>query len=406
MMKALLALSTGGCVSLAAMDGAYGGAEPGAPGGTLGADAAFLDAHTDGFVLRRGEAAIYVVPGYQGRVMTATARGMDGPSSGWINYELIRSKRKEAHIHAFGGEERLWIGPEGGQFSIFTAPGKAFTFDDWFTPAAIDTEGFRVEDRAETRAKFSAEFSLRNHSNTAFRVRAEREVRLLDDGEISRLVGMDLPAGVAAVGYRTENALVNRGATAWRKEDGLLCIWMLSMLRCSPTVTVFIPTREGPGAAVNTDYFAKLGDDRLRLRDGVIYFKADGKYRSKIGVRPERSRRVAASYDPEAGRVTLLAYEQPAPGHVGYVNQAWKIQEHPFEGDVINSYNDGPLEGGGQMGPFYEIEASSPAYELAPGASMRHAQSVVHLYGKPSVLDPVTRALAGVGVETIRGALP
>ena len=34
-----------------------------------------------------------------------------------------RKGRLEDHIYVFGGEERFWLGPEGGQFAIFFAPG-------------------------------------------------------------------------------------------------------------------------------------------------------------------------------------------------------------------------------------------------------------------------------------------
>ena len=36
---------------------------------------------------------------------------------------LPESKRKgtlQEHIHVFGGEERFWMGPEGGQYALFS----------------------------------------------------------------------------------------------------------------------------------------------------------------------------------------------------------------------------------------------------------------------------------------------
>ena len=48
------------------------------------------------------------------------------------------------HIHVFGGEERLWFGPEGGPFALFFPPKVEQTFANWKTPAAIDTEPFEV----------------------------------------------------------------------------------------------------------------------------------------------------------------------------------------------------------------------------------------------------------------------
>ena len=55
-----------------------------------------------------------------------------------------------------------------------------------------------------------------------------------------------------------------------------------------------------------------------------------------------------------------MNYSLPA-GEREYVNSLWEIQDEPFRGDVVNSYNDGKLEDGTQLGPFYELESSSPA---------------------------------------------
>ena len=76
--------------------------------------------------------------------MTSTAEGDAGFSFGWINRELIASGKILPHINAFGGEERLWLGPEGGQFSIFFRKGKSFVYEDWQTPAFLDTAPFEL----------------------------------------------------------------------------------------------------------------------------------------------------------------------------------------------------------------------------------------------------------------------
>jgi len=39
-------------------------------------------------------------------------RGAHGFSFGWINRELIASGKAMPHINPYGGEERLWLGPE------------------------------------------------------------------------------------------------------------------------------------------------------------------------------------------------------------------------------------------------------------------------------------------------------
>jgi hypothetical protein len=384
----------------------------------FGADVAFLTEHTDAVVLRDGDAAVVVVPEYQGRVMTATARGDDGPSSGWINYDVVETGvlsaneakgKLEDHMYAFGGEERFWMGPEGGQYSIFFAPDKPFEFDHWFTPDAIDNVPWKVAEKSPRQVVFKHDFDLENHSGTKFKVGVKRTVSLLDGPSMAALLGGIPPEGIDAVAYQTDNVVTNRGDEAWDKESGLLSIWLLCMFQPSDTTTVFVPYKEGPdselGPVVNADYFGKVPPARLKADGGVIYFKADGKERGKIGVVPERSLGIAGSYNPAGQQLTLLIYTPPGK-HDGYVNSMWEMQKKPFEGDAINSYNDGPVDASGeQMGPFYELESSSPALALVPGASASHVQTIIHLYGDEADLQTVLKQLCEVDLKTVREAL-
>ena len=70
-----------------------------------------------------GRSRVYLVPDWQGRVMTSTATGTEGPGYGWINRSLIASGVRKSQFNPFGGEERFWLGPEGGPFSLYFAPG-------------------------------------------------------------------------------------------------------------------------------------------------------------------------------------------------------------------------------------------------------------------------------------------
>ena len=89
-----------------------------------------------------------------------------------------------------------------------------------------------------------------------------------------------------------------------------------------------------------------------------------------------------------------------------YVNALWKLQDTPFSGDAVNSYNDGPATPGAKpMGPFYEIESSSPAAALAPGASLTHIHRTVHLSGPEAALDGVAKATLGVSLAEIKAGL-
>jgi len=378
---------------------------------SFGDDAAFLKNHTDLIVLSdaKGQAKVAVAPGWQGRVMTSTAGADGGLSFGWINRELIASGKILPHMNAFGGEDRFWMGPEGGQFSIFFAKGAKFEYADWFTPAIFDTLPFKVARQAVDKALFTAEFSLTNYTGIRFEVAVDREVRLLGAKAAWKKLGVPPSADVTLVAYESDNKITNAGKQPWQKDTGLLSIWILGMFTPSPSATIVVPIKAGPesalGIKVTSDYFGQIPSDRLVVKDDVIYFSADGKYRSKIGINPKRSKGVSGSYDADNKVLTIVQYNVPA-GVTDYVNSLWKLQDNPYSGDAANCYNDGPPTPGAKpMGPFFELESSSPAAALAPGKSLSHVHRTIHVSGPESALDPIARATLGVSIADIKGAL-
>ncbi|MBU2950852.1 hypothetical protein KO493_09095 [Tamlana agarivorans] len=345
----------------------------------------------------------------QGRVMTSSAFGTKGRSYGWINRELFASRKIQEHINVFGGEERFWLGPEGGQYSIFFKKGAEFTLDDWYAPKLIDLEPFEVKSVSAEKAVFVKEASLKNYSGFEFKMGIEREIAILSSENIQKELGLaSLSSAVKTVAYQTTNSMINRGDADWKKETGLLSMWMLGMFNHSPHTTVLVPYIQGDdaelGEVVNDNYFGKVPADRLVVKEGVIYFKGDGQYRSKIGLSPMRAKSLAGSYDSENGILTIVKYNKPE-GVTDYVNSMWEMQDKPFEGDVINAYNDGAPEPGEKpLGPFYELETSSPALDLKAGEKGTHVQLTCHLEGDEASLNPIIEALFGVTVEAIKRA--
>jgi len=177
------------------------------------------------------------------------------------------------------------------------------------------------------------------------------------------------------------------------------------MFNPSPGGVVFIPYKEGSeseaGKIVSDDYFGKVPSDRLIIKDGVIFFKTDGKFRSKIGLSPQRALSYCGSYDPEKQVLTLLWYSAPE-NPSNYVNSKWGKQTAPFKGDVVNSYNDGPVADGSIMGPFYEIESSSPAAMLSSGSSITHSQRIFHITGNEDKLSLITEKLFHITLSEIK----
>ena len=56
------------------------------------------------------------------------------------------------------------------------------------------------------------------------------------------------------------------------------------------------------------------------------------------------------------------------------------------------------------MGPFYELETSSPAADLKPGESLSHIQFTIHLTGDLNKLDEISRKVLGVSLDEISNA--
>ncbi|MFC2156992.1 DUF6786 family protein [Acidobacteriota bacterium] len=374
-------------------------------------DVEFLQKHTGVILLgdKTREGLLVVAPAWQGRVMTSTAGGPDGLSYGWLNRELISSGEILEHMNAFGGEDRLWLGPEGGQFSIFFKKGDPFDLDHWQVPAFMDTEPFETVMADQTRAVFQKKIQIKNYSDVTFDIELLREIRVLETPEIESMLGVAVPEAVKGVGYVSTNTLSNVGEAAWSKDTGLLSIWILGMFIPSPETTVVIPFVEGEegdlGPIVNDTYFGKVPEDRLKVGEGFIFFSGDGQYRSKIGLTPQRAKPIMGSYDSGNRILTIVTYTKPQ-GILDYVNSMWELQEAPFSGDVVNSYNDGPPEPGAKsLGPFYELESSSPAAALKPGENKIHEHRTFHFEGTEAQLDGIARQCLGIGLEKIKSAL-
>lgn len=348
---------------------------------------------------------ILICPELQGRVMTSTADGMEGSSFGWVNYELFASKEVRPHINAFGGEDRFWLGPEGGQFSIFFKKGDEFDYEHWQTPKFLDTEPFDIVFKNKNSVRFTKHVELQNFSGTPFKIKLERSVKLLSNKEISELLCIDLKSDLNVVGFETNNILQNEGSSKWEKSSGLLSIWILGMFNASPSSTVIIPFKKGDesqiGKPVNDSYFGKIPADRLLVKNDFALFKGDGKARGKVGISPKRAKSLLGSYDPQNGVLTIVKYSL-SNSATDYVNFFWGIQKDPFSGDVVNSYNDGPATPAGKgLGNFYELESSSPAKSLKPNESIIHTHATIHFRGDKETLNRISEATLGVNLREV-----
>lgn len=371
----------------------------------FGEDVSFLQKHLQNVVVlqRNGDSSGLVVTGdYQARVMTSTTGGSQGKSYGWINYDLIASGKLVPHINAFGGEERFWLGPEGGQYALYFPPGKPFNFDNWQTPALIDTVHFAVKSQSDTEITYQQAGTLQNYKGTVFNIDINRTIRLLDNNAVAARLGFTLPPGLKQVAYETENTVINKGDSAWQEENGLLSIWLLGMFKPSDQTAIIAPFKGITNARqhITDDYFGKIPAKDLLVKDSMLLFRADGKSRGKLGLAPQVAKAGAGSVDLENNTITVLLYEIVPQGR--YVNSKWEIQKEPFKGDAVNCYNDGPLADGSQMGPFYEVESSSDARALKPGESLTYRQVTMHFEGDHNALQALAQQLWQLPLEEVQ----
>jgi len=377
-------------------DAGAGASAPPSGSPTFADDVDFLGKHGAVHLLEApGGGRVALSAKYQGRVMTSAVE-LSGQSFGWINRDFISAGKTGTQFDNYGGEDRFWLGPEGGQFGLYFPPGKPYTFDTWQVPAALQEGAWESTEATPTRAVFKKTMTLTNWSGAPYTIFVERTVSLVE-----------VPAGegVRGVAYETVNKITNKGK-AWKRATGLPSVWILAMFAPSADARVIVPFETGPATKgtpiVNDAYFGKVPASRLSVKEdrGFLVFTADGKERGKIGVGPARAKPMLGSYSAQSKLLTVVQYDKPKT--TAYVNSMWEKQKAPYAGDVVNSYNDGsPGPGKPPLGGFYEIETSSPAAELAPGQSLVHTHRTFHLVGDAASLEPLAKKMLGVSLADV-----
>ena len=373
--------------------------------GTFGYDLDFLKQKDSVIVLnsKDGNGQVIISPKYQAKVFTSTADGVNGKSFGWINYKTFDQKSLDAHMNAYGGEDRLWLGPEGGKFALFFRPGTKMVFDYWHTPVAFDFESWRLTAHSDKNASLSKSTRVQNYWGMIFSVAIIRDIEILEPSDIKKMLGISFDDKIKPVAFSTKNTIINTGIYAWDKLTGAPCLWNLDMFSPSAKTIIIVPyNTNDTGKVATTDYFGQIPPDRVKYNNGILLFKADGKSRGKLGMPPNRAKTMAGSYDAQNNVLTITLFDLDPKAT--YLNQEWRTDRNPFSGDAVNAYNDGPLANGSQMGPFYEIESVSPAAFLKPQEGLSHKHSVFHFTGDKDELNQIALKTLGISLQDIQAA--
>ncbi len=360
------------------------------------ADAIVLDAG--------GGTRVLVSPHFQARVMN-TQVGSVG-DVGWINYPEIAEGETHEGFNNFGGQDRFWLGPEAGNFGIYFAPGAEFDRKVWKVPADFDRGAYPIVERHPGRVVFERDMAVTNYAGTAFHVKVRREVGIVPAAGAAARLKTQIPAGVAYAGSYSDNTLTNTGADRWRRETGLLNIWILGQFVPGPKTVIIAPYRPGSGPAYRDEpYFGKIPGDRLKDLGSALLLRADANAEGKIGIPQARTTGLAGSFDFARNLLVVIRFDVPeAPALYG--DSTWvKNQPDPYAGDLFQTYNSNRASSPDKRAAFYEMESVSPSRELSPGESVRHRQDTFCFQGDYAGLREIARAVLGVDLDRVRSAM-
>jgi len=344
-----------------------------------------LEGHTETIILGDSDGPqIVLTPEISARVLGAAIDGANDENLMWVDETVLDGSiwDTDPMFWNFGGL-RTWTAPE----DLFFVNAEKDA-DSWFVPKSLDPAPFETVSVSATEASFKADMDLPANIGKTYSITIARTIKLLteppaDSGKLS--------SAIEYMGLEKIHSLTNRSDLVIGEDLPYICLW--SLLQINPAGTTMVPVKEGvdPKWAYR-EYFNPLGD-RLSIADNIISIKIDGKYRLKIGIRPEAAGEgLAYLRDNEDGTGILFIKEFPVDPEGIYVDKPWgKPSDY---GDAIELYNDD-----GNMGGFTEIECHGPAQRLEKGASQSHTLTLHMFRGPLEELKAVASSVLGTDLS-------
>jgi len=346
-------------------------------------------------VSNEGKSRLAITPELQGKVIASTYDGFEGESNGWLDLEAWRENPVPSTN--IGGEDRLWIGPLGGQHSFYYQQVKPLHEDNWLVPQPLKEGAYHLVNQGSKFLRMQQKMQMTNFIGTPFELCVMREISLLEADEIAAHLGHTVEEELKFVAYECRHQLINTGSEAWTPEKGMASIWSLNTLRGTNQTVVGIPLIPHQNPPSLLTYLGPLGRDRLTYSPDSILFKADGRYRTKIGIPPEIAPRIFGSYSPEYKRLTIIQYSKG--GHEHYFNSNVSSQQDPYQGEAISVYNHGRLDlKPSEQNTFFEMETASAMLPLSPGGQVSHVHRIFHFSGPEEQLEALCLRLLGINL--------
>jgi hypothetical protein len=359
----------------------------------------------DAIVLEgEGGAKVLVSPRLQARIMTTTVGS--AKSVGWVCYPEIAEGETHAGFNNFGGQDRFWIGPEAGDFGIYFEPGAEFDRKVWKVPADFDKGAYRLVEKGPSKVLFERDMAVTNYKGVKFQVKVRREVGLIPSADAAKALGTPIPAGVAYAGSYSDNGMTNTGAEKWKRETGLLNIWILGQFEPGPGTVIIAPFKPGEGPPYRDAlYFGKVSESRLKVQGNCILFLADARGEGKFGIPQRRTPGLAGSFDFQKNLLVVVRFDVPAEPAL-YGDSTWvKNQPEPYAGDLFQTYNSNVFGRPDRRYAFYELESVSPSVELEPNGTVRHRHETHCLQGDYATLRALAQKILGVDLDEVRKAM-
>ena len=317
-----------------------------------------LDDHTSVVILGNFKGPqVIITPELSARVLGVAIEGYMDENLMWVDSTIMDETywQKKPYFWNAGGL-RTWIAPED---LFFVDEDK--DPDSWFVPQSLDPIQFKIIEQSEKEVTFEAEVELPANIGKVYSITLRRRIVLLTDPP--GVLG-PLPAGIKYMGIEKMHSLTNRSDDIIGLDLPYVCLW--SLLQIYPSGTTLVPLKDGADSqTAYREYFNPLGD-RLVVKNNIISVKIDGKYRCKIGVRPEAAGKGLAFLRDDGNNQGILFVKLfPIDPNGIYVDKPWGTESK--YGDVIELYNDD-----GKMGGFNEIECHGPAQKLQKGETQSH----------------------------------
>lgn len=331
----------------------------------------------------KGQSRLIISPYHQGKVIASTHQGLNGGYNGWINISKLEENT------GIGGEERLWLGPLGGQFSFYYQQIEPISDDNWEVPEPIDTESYQILETGEDFVRMHKTMQLTNFVGTSFNLEIDRTIKLLNKKNIQEHLNILIDDNANFVAFQTENSLTNKDTIAWKKETGLVGLWSAGMYQGTDDTVVIIPLKSEAKLKDIYQYMGTLDSTKLQLKNNILLYKGDGKYRSKIGVPPQLAPDIYGCYSKSKNRLTIVQYKKEKDSL--YSNSFVSVQDEPYKGEAIPIYNN--------SADFFELESNAPLKVLQPNETTSHWHRVYHFSHDNVALNKISLKLLGVELK-------